>query len=57
MSSALKIPVSWCLLRAEDRSLLLGSVGLFLILALVMYLTRRIDWHGPRRGRGAVEGA
>ena len=47
----------WCLLRAEDRSLLLGSVGLFLILALVMYLTRRIDWHAPRRGRGAVEGA
>ena len=46
----------WCLLRAEDRSLLLGSVGLFLILALVMYLTRRIDWHAPRRGRGAVEG-
>lgn len=46
----------WCLLRAEDRSLLLGSVGLFLILALVMYLTRRIDWHAPRRVRGAVEG-
>ncbi|HEX5759704.1 MAG TPA: cell envelope integrity protein CreD [Thermoanaerobaculia bacterium] len=46
----------WGLLRAEDRSLLLGSVGLFLILALVMYLTRRIDWHAPRRGRGAVEG-
>lgn len=33
------------LLRAEDFSLLMGSVGLFLILALVMFLTRRINWY------------
>ena len=32
------------LLQLEDYALLLGSVGLFSILALVMYLTRKIDW-------------
>jgi inner membrane protein len=34
----------YVLLQLEDYALLLGSVGLFVILALVMYLTRRIDW-------------
>jgi inner membrane protein len=38
------------LLQAEDYALLLGSVGLFLILALVMYVTRRLDWYAPRGG-------
>jgi inner membrane protein len=32
------------LLQLEDYALLLGSIGLFLVLALVMYLTRKIDW-------------
>lgn len=35
------------LLENESYSLLLGSVGLFLILALVMFLTRNIDWYDP----------
>lgn len=39
----------YVLLQLEDYALLLGSLGLFLILALVMYLTRRIDWGSPRR--------
>lgn len=38
----------YVLLQAEDYALLLGSVGLFAILALVMYVTRRIDWYAPR---------
>jgi len=42
----------YVLLQLEDYALLLGSVGLFLILALVMYLTRRIDWASPRRPKG-----
>jgi inner membrane protein len=32
-------------LQLEDYALLLGSVGLFLILAAVMYLTRNLDWY------------
>jgi inner membrane protein len=35
----------YILLNNEDYALLIGSVGLFLILAAVMYLTRRTDWH------------
>ena len=33
------------LLRAEDYALLMGTVGLFLILAMVMFLTRKINWY------------
>jgi inner membrane protein len=32
-------------LQLEDYALLLGSVGLLMILALVMYVTRKIDWY------------
>jgi inner membrane protein len=31
-------------LQIEDFALLLGAVGLFVILGVVMFLTRRIDW-------------
>ena len=42
----------YVLLKNEDEALLIGSIGLFLMLAAVMYLTRRIDWHaaGTRQG-------
>ena len=39
----------YVLLKNEDYALLIGSVGLFLMLAAVMYLTRRIDWHDAGR--------
>jgi inner membrane protein len=35
----------YVLLQLQDYSLMLGSVGLFLILGLVMYLTRKINWY------------
>ena len=35
----------YSLLQLEDYSLILGSVGLLIILAVVMYLTRNIDWY------------
>jgi inner membrane protein len=38
----------YVLLQAEDYALLLGSIGLFAILALVMFLTRRVNWRNPR---------
>ncbi|MBD3265766.1 cell envelope integrity protein CreD [bacterium] len=34
----------YLLLMNQDYSLLIGSLGLFLILAAIMYLTRKIDW-------------
>jgi inner membrane protein len=42
----------YTLLRAEDYALLLGAGGLFAVLALVMFLTRRLDW-GTLRFRPA----
>jgi inner membrane protein len=43
----------YCLLKAEDYSLLLGSIGLFVALAVVMYATRKVDWYGSKpKGKG-----
>jgi inner membrane protein len=36
----------YVLLVNEDYALLLGSIGLFLILGLIMYATRHVDWYG-----------
>lgn len=32
-------------LQSEDYALLIGSTGLFAILAIVMIVTRRVDWY------------
>ncbi|MCU0448456.1 MAG: cell envelope integrity protein CreD [Bernardetiaceae bacterium] len=37
------------LLQLQDYTLLLGSVGLFVVLAIVMYLSRRLDWDRATR--------
>lgn len=34
------------IIQMEDYALLMGSTGLFLVLAVVMYLSRKIDWYG-----------
>jgi inner membrane protein len=40
-------------LQSEDYALLIGSLGLFAILAGVMVLTRKVDWYRPG-GKAAV---
>lgn len=35
----------YIILQLEDYALLIGSLGLLLVLALVMWLSRRIDWY------------
>ena len=40
----------YLLLRLEDYALLAGSVGLFLMLALLMLATRRVNWYELRLG-------
>ena len=32
------------IIQIENYALLVGSIGLFLILAIVMYVSRKIDW-------------
>ncbi len=34
------------IIQLEDYALLFGSIGLFVILAVIMYFSRRIDWYG-----------
>lgn len=40
----------YLLLQLEDYALLAGSIGLFAMLALLMYSTRRINWYELRLG-------
>jgi inner membrane protein len=35
------------IIQLQDYALLMGSIGLFLALATVMYLSRKIDWYNP----------
>lgn len=35
------------LIRLEDTALLVGSIGLFAVLALVMYASRKVNWYNP----------
>jgi inner membrane protein len=46
----------YLLLRLEDYALLAGSAGLFVMLALVMFLTRRVNWYELKLGEGAAAG-
>lgn len=43
-------------LRQQDYALLMGAIALFVVLAIVMYVTRRVDWYARgglvRTGRG-----
>jgi len=42
------------IIQAQDFSLLIGSIGLFLIIGLLMYFSRNIKWYGDRVGN-AIE--
>ena len=35
----------YILLQMQDFALLLGSIGLFLVLALVMFISQKVDWY------------
>jgi inner membrane protein len=50
MAAALSVLYSYLylLLRLEDFALLAGSLGLFLMLAIVMFATRRVNWYDLR---------
>ncbi len=40
------------ILKSEDFALLIGSIGLFTILASIMYFTRDFNWRMPRETNG-----
>ena len=35
----------YVLIQLQDYALLMGSLGLFMVLAVVMYLSRKINWY------------
>jgi inner membrane protein len=35
----------FAILHMSDLALLLGNIGLFIILAIVMYFSRKIEWY------------
>ena len=35
----------YLLLSLQDLALLAGSCGLFIIIAIIMYVTRNVDWY------------
>jgi inner membrane protein len=41
----------YVVLQLEDYALLVGSLALFVILALSMFVTRRVDWYAGRRAQ------
>lgn len=53
--------VLFVILRSEDYALLMGAVLLFATLAVIMFLTRRLDWYQIgaelRAGRGGSAGS
>ena len=34
------------LIQLQDGALLFGSIGLFILIAIIMYYSRKIDWYG-----------
>lgn len=40
----------YVILLSEDYALIIGSVGLFLVLAAIMVITRKIDWYSLGQG-------
>ena len=41
----------YCLIQLQDYALLIGSIGLFAVMALVMYVSRNVDWYGTSAGK------
>jgi len=37
-------------LRQQDYALLMGAIALFVVLAIVMYVTRKVDWYARDAG-------
>jgi len=38
----------YVLLGDQDYALLIGSIGLFVVLAIIMYMTRKVDWYADQ---------
>ena len=46
----------WVSLQSEDYALLIGSIGLFVVVALVMIFTRKVNWYAEDPGLEGQKG-
>ena len=46
---------NYVLISLEDTALLVGSVALFIVLAIAMYASRKINWYGTDSTNAATE--
>jgi len=47
----------YILLQLQDYALLMGAVGLFVILAVIMFITRKVNWYGLTSSAAPLEKA
>ena len=47
LATLLSYILLYAVLNAESYALLIGSIGTFAVIALVMFLTRKLDWYAP----------
>lgn len=45
----------YILIQLQDGALLFGSIGLFILLAIVMYYSKKIDWYGDNKRSASSE--
>ena len=45
----------YVILQSQDYALLIGSVGLFIVLTIIMYFTRNIDWYSVTKEEKVLE--
>ena len=38
----------YSIIQMQDYALVMGSIGLFLVLGTIMYLSRKIDWYAVK---------
>ena len=43
------------IIQMQDYALLFGSLGVFLILAITMYFSRKVDWFDLKKGDSKIE--
>jgi len=45
------------LIQLQDYALIFGSIGLFVILAIIMFYSNKIDWYGTGKGNKQLTGS
>jgi len=44
----------YVLISLEDTALLVGSIALFIVVAIIMYVTRKVNWYQPEQSHATI---